>query len=147
MTTRPRRRHDGTPEPADVPRRTSGLVPPGGDTTAAASQAGQDPRNGRLAYSVDEAARLAAGSQHLWEVSWLPGRALDRNSAITAMTLADLTSERDLNERHQLWPFIQGWAAELGLTGSDAINRAARPASPRHQHDRESERPDPEAGQ
>ena len=35
-------------------------------------------------------ARLAPGSQHLWEVSWLPGRALDRNSAITAMTLADL---------------------------------------------------------
>ena len=92
-------------------------------------------------------ARLAPGSQHLWEVSWLPGRALDRNSAITAMTLADLTSEPDLNERHQLWPFIQGWAAELGLTGSDAINRASQPASPRQQHDRESERPDPEAGQ
>ena len=92
-------------------------------------------------------ARLALGGQHLWEVSWLPGRALDRNSAITAMTLADLTSEPDLNERHQLWPFIQGWAAELGLTGSDAINRASRPASPRHQHDRETERPDPEAGQ
>jgi hypothetical protein len=65
------------------------------------------------------------------------------------MTLADLTGERDLNERHQLWPFIQSWAAELGLTGSDAINRLSRPASssPRQQHDRESERPDPEAGQ
>ena len=91
-------------------------------------------------------ARLAPG-QHLWEVSWLPGRSLDRNSAITAMTLADLTSERDLNERHQLWPFIQGWAAELGLTRSDAVNRVSRAAGPRQQHDRESERPDPEAGQ
>ena len=91
-------------------------------------------------------ARLAPG-QHLWEVSWLPSRALDRNSAITAMTLADLASGHDLNERHQLWPFIQGWAAELGLTGPDAINRAAQAASPRQQHDRESERPDPEAGQ
>jgi hypothetical protein len=80
-------------------------------------------------------------------VSWLPGRSLDRNSAITAMTLADLTGERDLNDRHQLWPFIQGWAAELGLTGSDAINRAAELGSPCHQHDRESEPPDPEAGQ
>jgi len=29
------------------------------------------------------------------EVSWLPGRALDRNSATTAMTLADLAGERD----------------------------------------------------
>ena len=91
-------------------------------------------------------ARLAPGHA-LWEVSWLPGRALDRNSAITAMTLADLTSEPGLNERHQLWPFIQGWAAELGLTGSDAINLASQPASPRQQHDRDSERPDPEAGQ
>jgi hypothetical protein len=92
-------------------------------------------------------ARLAPGSQHLWEVSWLPGRALDRNSAITAMTHADTASEPGLNERHQLWPFIQGWAAELGLSGPDAINRATQPASPRQRHDRESERPDPEAGQ
>jgi hypothetical protein len=91
-------------------------------------------------------ARLAPGSPHLWEVSWLPGRPLDRNSAITAMTLADLTTEHGLNERHRLWPFIQGWAAELGLTGPDAINRASS-GSPRHQHDRDSERPDPEAGQ
>ena len=91
-------------------------------------------------------ARLAPG-QHLWEVSWLPSRALDRNSAITAMTLADLTSEHGLDEQHHLWPFIQGWAAELGLTGSDAITRAAQPGSPCQQHDRESERPDPEAGQ
>ena len=70
-------------------------------------------------------ARLAPGRQHLWEVSWLPGQALDRNSAITAMTLADLAGEPDLNEQYQLWPFIQGWAAELGLTGSDAITRAS----------------------
>ena len=92
-------------------------------------------------------ARLAPGRQHLREVSWLPGRALDRNSAITAMTLADLTSEADLNEQHHMWPFIQSWAAELGLTESDAINQASQPGSLRQQHDRESERPDPEAGQ
>jgi hypothetical protein len=92
-------------------------------------------------------ARLALGHQHLWEASWLPGRALDRNSAITAMTLADVGSEADLDEQHHLRPFIQGWAAELGLTGSDAINRASRSASLRQQHDRERERTDPEAGQ
>ncbi len=92
-------------------------------------------------------ARLAPGHQHLWEVFWLPGRALDRNSAITAMTLADLAGEADLNEQHHLWPFIQGWAAELGLTGSDAINQTSRTASLRQQHDRERERTDPEAGQ
>jgi len=92
-------------------------------------------------------ARLAPGGQHLWEVSWLPGRALDRNSAITAMTLAGLASERGLDEQHHLWPFIQGWAAELGLTGADAINQASQPGGLRQQHDWESERPDPEAGQ
>ena len=65
MTTRPRRHQDRKPEPAGVPRRTSGLVPPGDDTTAAASQAGQDAPSGRLAYSVDEAARLTGLSRDL----------------------------------------------------------------------------------
>jgi excisionase family DNA binding protein len=63
MTTRPRRHQN--PEPADVPRRTSGPVPPGDDTTAAASRAGQDSPSGRLAYSVDEAARLTGLSRDL----------------------------------------------------------------------------------
>ena len=65
MTTRPRRHHDRKPEPAGAPRRTSGSVPPGDDTTAAASPAGQDPHGGRLAYSVDEAARLTGLSRDL----------------------------------------------------------------------------------
>ena len=38
-------------------------------------------------------ARLAPGRQHGWEVSWLPGRVLDRNSAITAMILAGIAGE------------------------------------------------------
>jgi hypothetical protein len=62
-----------------------------------------------------------------WEVSWLPGQILDRNSAITAMILADTTAERDVREGHRLWPHIQSWAAELGLTGRDAIAKAAQP--------------------
>jgi excisionase family DNA binding protein len=65
MTTRPRRHHDRKPEPADVPRRASDPARPGDDTTAAASQAGQDPPSGRLAYSVDEAARLTGLSRDL----------------------------------------------------------------------------------
>jgi hypothetical protein len=62
-----------------------------------------------------------------WEVSWLPGQILDRNTAITAMILADTTAERDVREGHRLWPHIQSWAAELGLTGRDAIAKAAQP--------------------
>ena len=92
-------------------------------------------------------ARLAPGSQHLWEVSWLPGQALDRNSAINAMIVADLARDADLNERHHLWPFIQSLGRR---TRPDRIRRdqPGLPArSPGQQHDRESERPDPEAGQ
>jgi len=61
------------------------------------------------------------------EVSWLPGQILDRNSAITAMVLADLAGP-DLHERHQLWPAIESWSAELGLSGADAITRASQPS-------------------
>jgi hypothetical protein len=62
-----------------------------------------------------------------WEVTWLPGQILDRNTAITAMTLADITAEQDLHEGHRLWPHIQGWAEEVGLTAPDAIARISQP--------------------
>ena len=72
-------------------------------------------------------ARQAPGQEHRWEVSWLPGQILDRNTAITAMTLANITAEEDLHQGHRLWPHIQGWAGELGLTAPDAITRATQP--------------------
>ena len=62
-----------------------------------------------------------------WQVSWLPSQTLDRNTAITAMTLADLTAGQDLGEGHRLWPHIQGWATELGLTGTDAVAATSQP--------------------
>jgi hypothetical protein len=71
-------------------------------------------------------ARQAPGGNG-WEVSWLPGQILDRNTAITAMTLAETTADPDLHEGHRLWPHIQGWAGELGLTAPDAIARASQP--------------------
>jgi hypothetical protein len=72
-------------------------------------------------------ARQAPGRPHEWEVSWLPGQILDRNSAITAMVLADTAAQGDLHEGHRLWPHIQGWAEELGLTGTDAIAQVSQP--------------------
>ena len=75
-----------------------------------------------------QVARQAPGQQG-WEVSWLPGQILDRNTAITAMTLADTVTERDLREGHRLWPHVQGWAGELGLTAPDAIAQASQPPS------------------
>jgi hypothetical protein len=62
-----------------------------------------------------------------WEVTWLPGQTLDRNTAITAMTLADTTAEPGLREGHRLWPAIQSWAEEVGLTVPDAIARISQP--------------------
>jgi hypothetical protein len=72
-------------------------------------------------------ARLAPGEQHAWEVSWLPGRRLNRNEAVTAMELADTTVNGHVHPGHQAWPHIQGWAAHLGMTGSQALDRVAGP--------------------
>ena len=91
------------------------------------------------------AARHAA-ERNGWEVSWLPGQILDRNTAITAMTLADTAAEQDLHEGHRLWPFIQGWAEEVGLTAPDAIARASQPpGDTSRQQEQASRQPDREA--
>jgi hypothetical protein len=90
-------------------------------------------------------ARRASGRQHGWEVSWLPGQVLDRNTAITAMTLADIAGSGDLHEGHRLWPHIESWAAELGLTGPDAITRASEPPEKISNHEPAASPPDPEA--
>ena len=58
------------------------------------------------AMSSDRTAHTArhAPGRDGWEVSWLPGQILDRNSAITAMVLADTTAERELAEGHGSGP-------------------------------------------
>jgi hypothetical protein len=81
-----------------------------------------------------------------WEVSWLPGRTLDRTTAITAMVLADTAAEPDVREGHRLWPLIQSWAQELGLNAPDAITRAAQPPDGVDHHQEPATRqPDREA--
>jgi hypothetical protein len=63
-----------------------------------------------------------------WRVSWLPGRALTRNQAITAMTIATVVGGRgvDLSD-DPIWSHLDNWAAELGLSGPDAMARASEP--------------------
>lgn len=71
---------------------------------------------------------LANGGCGDWSVSWLPGRALTRNQAITAMTIAEAvkTHTDDLaHNQSQLWGHIDGWAAELGLSGPHAVAEAS----------------------
>jgi hypothetical protein len=68
------------------------------------------------------------GGPTAWSVSWLPGRLLLRNQAITAMTLAEVISTRadDLADNaSRLWLHVDGWAAELGLTGPHAVAEAS----------------------
>ena len=81
------------------------------------------------AMSSDRTAHTArhAPGRNGWEVSWPPGQTLDRNTAITAMTLADTAAEPGLHKSHLLWPHIQSWAQELGLTAPDAITRISQP--------------------
>ena len=82
----------------------------------------------------DQTAHTArhAPERNGWEVSWLPGQTLDRNTAITAMILADTAAEHDLHEGHRLWPHIQSWADR---TRPDRTRRDRQdlPAARRHQ--------------
>jgi hypothetical protein len=79
-------------------------------------------------------ARQAPGRDRGWEVSWLPGQVPDRDTATTAMILADIAGTGDLREGHRLWPVVNSWAASLGLTGTDAITQAAQPPVAIGQH-------------
>ena len=96
------------------------------------------------AMSSDLTAHTAryAPDRNGWEVSWLPGQTLDRNTAITAMILADTTAaEQDLHEEHRLWPHIQSWAQELGLTAPDAIARTSQPPGDINRQQEQARRP------
>jgi hypothetical protein len=73
-------------------------------------------------------ARLVPGHEHAWQVSWLPGHFMDRNTAITAMTLAEVVATDDVNPGQRLWLHIEGWAAELGLKAPDALTWISQPA-------------------
>ena len=98
------------------------------------------------AMTSDQTAHTArhAPGGHGWEVSWLPGQILDRNAAITAMTLAE-TVGPDLHESHRLWPHVQDWAGELGLTAPDAIARISQPPTDFNRQQQVSRQPDHEA--
>jgi hypothetical protein len=89
-------------------------------------------------------ARQVPGHPGAWEVSWLPGRLLDRNTAITAMLLADIAGSGAPQAGDRLWPHIEGWAAETGLTAPDALARISQP--PAHSAGKDgADRAEPEA--
>jgi hypothetical protein len=90
-------------------------------------------------------ARLVPGHAQAWQVFWLPSRLMDRNDAITAMTLAEVAATDEVNPGHRLWLHIEGWSAELSLKAPDALTWISQP--PGHvSSEREATVPeDPEA--
>jgi hypothetical protein len=52
-----------------------------------------------------------------WSVTWLPGRALSQNQAITAMLLAEVYAINPPAD-HKVWRHVPGWLAEIGLLPS-----------------------------
>ncbi len=77
-----------------------------------------------------------------WKVSWLPGRTLDRNQAVTAMTIADMVGSKGVPRADDpIWLHLDGWAAELGLTAPAAVARVSQPPA---EHQAEA-RQEPEA--
>src|SRR5262249_40228413 len=91
-------------------------------------------------------ARQVSGDQRAWTVSWLPGQLLDRNSAITAMILAEVAEASAPQPGDRLMPHIDGWAAELGLTAPDALARVSAPSGCTSAGKDGAEVADPEAG-
>jgi len=87
----------------------------------------------------DATGHTARRTETGWQVPWLPGRTLDRNQAITAMTLGEAAAPGPL-PGDRIWPFAEGWAAELGLPSAAEAVRLARQDA-----DREPA-PQPEAG-
>src|SRR6266581_4523334 len=71
----------------------------------------------------------AAEAPTMWRVSWLPGKPLGRNEAITAMVIADVAGRDGIDSTHRNWPFVTSWAAELGMGPADAVRAAT--AEPR----------------
>src|SRR5258708_1381509 len=57
-------------------------------------------------------------------VSWPPERPVGRNEAVSPLVLAETVgATEDLRPDHRLWPFINSWSAELGLSASEAVAR------------------------
>jgi hypothetical protein len=67
----------------------------------------------------------AADGAGAWLVTWVPARLLTQNQAVTAMTIAEVVAEDAAETEFADWRLhVDGWAAELGLTGPWAIQRA-----------------------
>lgn len=89
-----------------------------------------------MAIKISEAEMTSDITRHTathvddgWTVTWLPGRTLTQNEAITAMTIAEMVIERAhilADQSSKLWWHMDGWAEELGVTTAFAVARASQ---------------------
>ena len=82
---------------------------------------------GKLIRS-DKTTHTAALGAEGWSVTWLPGRTLTQSQAVTAMQIAQ-TAGGGLEPGDRRWPQLNGWAAELSLSGPDAVVRSTEAPS------------------
>ncbi|WP_024806475.1 hypothetical protein [Nocardia sp. BMG51109] len=66
-------------------------------------------------------ARCVGGDR--WVVSWLPGRTLTGQQAVTAMTIASTVTGHAPTDAE--WVMLDNMALELGLTGREAVYMVA----------------------
>ncbi|WP_228002855.1 hypothetical protein [Nocardia australiensis] len=67
-------------------------------------------------------ARCVGGDR--WVVSWLPGRTLTGQQAVTAMTIASTVAAND-GPNGAGWALLDDMALELGLTAREAVYMVA----------------------
>lgn len=60
-----------------------------------------------------------------WVVSWLPGRTLTGEQAVTAMTIASTVASHEVKVGDPEWAVLDDWALELGLTAREATGMLA----------------------
>jgi hypothetical protein len=60
-----------------------------------------------------------------WVVSWLPGRTLSGQQAVTAMTIATTVATHDVPTEVE-WAMLDDLALDLGLTAREAVFMVAQ---------------------
>ena len=77
--------------------------------------------------SLNRTRHTASRTPDGWSVTWLPGRVLTRDEATTAVLLAEsVVTFGHLPRTSRTWALIDGWAAELDLTGAEVAARVSR---------------------
>lgn len=86
-------------------------------------------RCSRDRITSDGTMHVATRTAEGWQMSWIPaGRgSLTPSQALAAMKLAAFVGEkdRDMPPGSRLWKQVDGWAAELGLSTTEALRMIA----------------------